>query len=83
MLRHNGEMLITEATGEAATMLVSQAFMMDEAADDRKNTESTFMTLEQWIDVFKNSNLNDIYITPDKGHPLDSLGQKLFIVRKN
>ena len=83
LLRHNGEMLITEATGEAATMLVSQAFMMDEAADDRKNTESTFMTLEQWIDVFKNSNLNDIYITPDKGHPLDSLGQKLFIVRKN
>lgn len=83
LLREEGEMLITDATGEAATMLVSQAFMMEEAEDDRKNTKSTFMTLDQWIDVFNNSNLNNICVTPDKGHPLESLGQKLFIVKKS
>ncbi len=77
-----GWMLITEPTREMLEILISQAFMMTPHEDDRKNTNTTFMSTEQWLEVFNQAGGEKAVALPSEEHPLASLGQKLFIVRK-
>jgi SAM-dependent methyltransferase len=77
-----GWMLITEPTREFLEMLISQAFMMTIPDDDRKNTKSTFMTVEQWLEVFHKADVQEVVMLPGEGHALAPLGQKLFVVHK-
>lgn len=77
-----GVMLITEPVGEFTEMLISQAFMMTRPEDDRKNTNTTFMSVQQWLDVFRRAGAQEVTALPDEAHPLAPLGQKLFTVRK-
>lgn len=81
-LAPGGWMLITEPTREYTEMLISQAFMMTKPDDDRKNSDTTFMSVEQWLKVFRNSQDLHVISLPDEQHALAPLGQKLFIVRK-
>jgi len=77
-----GWMLITEPTREYSEMLISQAFMMTRPADDRQSTQTTFMSVPQWLDVFRRANASEVRVLPDERHALAPLGQQLFIVRK-
>lgn len=81
-LAPGGTMLITEPVREFAEMLISQAFMMSRPEDDRKNTDSTFLNVAQWLDVFRRAGAEAASVQPDDAHPLAPLGQKLFVVRK-
>ncbi|TWH46114.1 class I SAM-dependent methyltransferase [Sporomusa sp. KB1] len=82
ILAEGGWMLITEPTGEFPEMLISQAFMMSRPEDDRKNTKTTFMSVDQWLDVFRKAGAAEVLTLPDEAHPLTPLGQKFFAVRK-
>ncbi|MCR8985816.1 bifunctional Gfo/Idh/MocA family oxidoreductase/class I SAM-dependent methyltransferase [Brevibacillus laterosporus] len=77
-----GWLIITEPTREFVEMLISQAFMMTPPEDDRKNTQSTFMSVQQWTDVIQGAGAKEFVILPNEEHPLAPLGQKLFIIRK-
>ncbi|MBA4533101.1 bifunctional Gfo/Idh/MocA family oxidoreductase/class I SAM-dependent methyltransferase [Brevibacillus halotolerans] len=77
-----GWLVITEPTREFVEMLISQAFMMTPPEDDRKNTQSTFMSVQQWTDVIQGAGAKEFVILPNEEHPLAPLGQKLFVVRK-
>ncbi|TKI54144.1 methyltransferase [Brevibacillus antibioticus] len=82
-LVQGGWMIITEPTREFVEMLISQAFMMTPPVDDRKNTQSTFMTVQQWLDVFERAGVKELAVLPEESHPLAPLGQKLFLIKNN
>ncbi|GIQ70290.1 methyltransferase [Xylanibacillus composti] len=77
-----GWLLVTEPVKEFTEMLISQAFMMTVPEDDRRNTNTTFMSVGQWLDVFDRAGAREVTVLPDESHPLAPLGQKLFAVRK-
>ncbi|WP_432774812.1 bifunctional Gfo/Idh/MocA family oxidoreductase/class I SAM-dependent methyltransferase [Brevibacillus gelatini] len=77
-----GWMLITEPTREFTEMLISQAFMMTPPVDDRSKTQSTFMTVSQWLDVFARAGVGELAVLPKDNHPLALLEQKLFVIQK-
>ena len=77
-----GWMLITEPTREFTEMLISQAFMMTPPVDDRSKTQSTFMTVSQWLDVFARAGVGEHAVLPKDDHPLALLEQKLFVIQK-
>ena len=77
-----GWMLITEPTREFPEMLISQAFMMTRPEDDRKNTNTTFMSAKQWQAVFQKTGAAEVLALPNEDHLLAPLGQKIFAVRK-
>lgn len=81
-LAPGGWMVITEPTREFVEMLISQAFMMTLPEDDRKNTQSTFMSVQQWLDVIQRAGSKEFVVLPNEEHPLAPLGQKLFVIRK-
>jgi SAM-dependent methyltransferase len=82
LLAPGGWMVITEPVREFPEMLISQAFMMTPPEDGRKSTETTFMSVEQWLDVFLGAGGNEARALPEEDHPLSPLGQKLFIARR-
>ncbi|MBU3186313.1 bifunctional Gfo/Idh/MocA family oxidoreductase/class I SAM-dependent methyltransferase [Clostridium estertheticum] len=82
LLVPGGWLLITESIHECREMLISQAFMMTSPTDDRKNTKATFMSIEQWEDVFHNAGAEEVLILPGEDHVLNLLGQKFFAVKK-
>lgn len=81
-LAPGGWLLITEPTREFLEMLISQAFMMTPPTDARKHSQTTFLSVRQWLDVFERAGAGEIAVLPDEEHPLAPLGQKLFIIRK-
>lgn len=82
LLVPGGWLIMTEAIQECMEMLISQAFMMTNPEDDRKNTKTTFMSIEQWKDVFDNVNAEEVIVLPEKNHILYPLGQRFFAVKK-
>ncbi|MCD6257467.1 methyltransferase [Candidatus Aerophobetes bacterium] len=82
ILTPGGWMLITEPTREMLEILISQAFMMTPPEDDRKNTNTTFLSTEQWLKVFYQAGAEKAVALPSDEHILAPLGQKLFIVKK-
>ncbi|MCG8640172.1 MAG: bifunctional Gfo/Idh/MocA family oxidoreductase/class I SAM-dependent methyltransferase [Desulfobacterales bacterium] len=78
-----GWMLILEPAREFLEILISQAFMMTPPGDDRKETQTTFMSLKQWEDVFHRVRPKKMAALPEADHLLAPFGQKLFIVQKN
>lgn len=82
LLKKDGLVLLTEADGESIQMLISQVFMMEPATDKRMETESTFLTTAQWLEIFNEVGFRCVSIQPDKGHKLYPLGQRLFVLEK-
>ncbi|APF21029.1 Thiazolinyl imide reductase [human gut metagenome] len=82
LLVPGGWILITEAVHECMEMLISQGFMMTDPKDDRSNTRTTFMTIDQWEEVFYNAGAEKVLILPEDDHILSPLGQRLFAVKK-
>lgn len=82
LLKKDGLILMSEATGEALPMLISQVFMMEDAADDRSKTDTTFLSLDQWEKCIEDTGYIELCLYPDLGTKLDSLGQKVFVIKK-
>lgn len=73
-----GWLVFTEPTIEEFWVMTSQAFMLTDACDGRVETESTFLSLPQWIEVLENAGLKQALGLPGKGHPLERLGHRMF-----
>ncbi|MBE5903194.1 MAG: methyltransferase domain-containing protein [Pseudobutyrivibrio sp.] len=82
LLKKDGLILMSEATGEALPMLISQVFMMEDAADDRSYTDTTFLSLSQWEKCFYETGYKELLLYPDSEDKLDRLGQKVFVLKK-
>lgn len=82
LLSQRGWLLIIEPVIEVPEILISQAFMMTPPEDDRVNSDSTFMSKEQWREVFSRAGATEIIEFPEDGSYLNLLGQKLFMVKK-
>ena len=63
-------------------MLISQVFMMEDAADDRSYTDTTFLSLSQWEKCFYETGYKELLLYPDSEDKLDRLGQKVFVLKK-
>ncbi|WP_324825836.1 bifunctional Gfo/Idh/MocA family oxidoreductase/class I SAM-dependent methyltransferase [Sinanaerobacter sp. ZZT-01] len=81
ILRKGGILLIAETVAEVLDILVSQAFMMEKPEDVRKGENKTFLSAEVWRKIL-NEQGKLIGEYPKDGHPLNLLGQKLFVVGK-
>ncbi len=82
LLKEDGVFLMSEATGESIPMLISQVFMMDEASDDRKESDSTFLCEEQWDKYLADAGFICLDKHPDKGHKFEAFGQKAFMLTR-
>ncbi|WP_353463116.1 bifunctional Gfo/Idh/MocA family oxidoreductase/class I SAM-dependent methyltransferase [Mammaliicoccus sciuri] len=82
MLNKNGKLIIGEAYGESAVMLISQAFMMIEPEDERKYNNLTFLPLKSWYEIFDETGFNLLTKTPHQTDELSSFNQALFILEK-
>ncbi|UHA73195.1 bifunctional Gfo/Idh/MocA family oxidoreductase/class I SAM-dependent methyltransferase [Paenibacillus sp. 481] len=82
LLVPGGWLLFTEPVREFPEILISQSFMMTQPEDDRKRSQSTFMSVKQWQDVFARAGAAEVLTLLDEAHPLAPLGQQFFAVRK-
>ncbi len=82
LLREEGYVFLVEAIGESAPMLISQAFMMQETNDERKEENLTFLFTEQWYNIFAKSGFKAIDRLPDGNSCLTMFNQRLFVLQK-
>lgn len=83
LLPDGGWLLVAEPTREFPEMLISQAFMMTQPEDDRKNTKTTFLSVRQWEHVFWKAGAAEVLSLPSDEHMLAPMGQKFFAVKKD
>ncbi|MFI7638945.1 class I SAM-dependent methyltransferase [Nonomuraea sp. NPDC049400] len=81
LLVPGGWLVLTEPTVEEFWVLISQAFLMPDARDDRADAGTTFLSLPQWHDVLDRAGLDRVAALPEDGHPLARLGHMLFAAR--
>lgn len=82
ILNINGYLVLVEAVGESVPMLISQAFMMNEAKDIRQNNNTTFVDLDNWMEIFGRCGFRLEYWAPPRGSYLSVYNQKLFVLQK-
>lgn len=75
----SGWLIMTEPIVDFPQMLISQGFMRP--VDDREITETIFRPIKAWQEIFKKIGVAEVIILPEESHPLEPMGQKLFIVR--
>lgn len=80
-LKKNGILMIVEAVDESPEILISQVFMMSETDDIRREQNITFFKIEQWLEIFKNQNLELLIQEPTNGNYLENFNQKLFVLK--
>lgn len=66
---------------EPIEMLVSQVFMMEEPNDVRSDKNSTFLGVNDWLNIIKKYGSFEVSIFPKENHSLSVFGQKLFIIK--
>jgi SAM-dependent methyltransferase len=81
LLASGGWLVLTEPTVEEFWVLISQAFLMTDARDERADTGATFLSLPQWHDVLDRAGLERVATLPEAGHPMAPLGHVLFAAR--
>lgn len=77
----NGLMMIIEPIDEPIEILVSQVFMMEEPSDIRNKKNSTFLDLDDWIELINQYGDYELSVFPRKSSSLNMFGQKLFVIR--
>ena len=80
-----GMMLIAEPVGENYELMLSQSFLMDVPMDDRSNDNTTFLSFEQWKQIFWECGIKreNLFVLPEENHPLAPFNQKLFMIKKS
>ncbi|MFF2081292.1 Gfo/Idh/MocA family oxidoreductase [Kitasatospora sp. NPDC058162] len=82
LLAPGGWLLVTEPTREHLEILTSQAFMMTAPEDARAKSGRTFLSPDQWLDVYAGAGVRQVRTLPAESHVLAPLGQRLFVARK-
>lgn len=77
LLAPGGTLVITEPTREHYEVMASQAFMMTPPEDRRAETGRTFLTRDEWLTEL--APFGDVTCLPEPGHPLEPLGQHVFV----
>ncbi|WP_045520439.1 amino acid adenylation domain-containing protein [Clostridium sporogenes] len=82
MIEEGGLLLITDPTGEHLEIFASQAFMMVEHEDIRKNTGNCFLTEDEWRTTLQKSELDIVAVFPPQNTNYSGFSHSLFVAQK-
>ena len=81
LLKPGGWLVFSEPTQEEFWVMASQAFMLNQASDERALGRSTFLNLEQWQTALARAGFQGNRSLPAADHPLARLGHRVFVAQ--
>ncbi|MBV4495368.1 class I SAM-dependent methyltransferase [Pseudomonas sp. SWRI12] len=81
LLKPGGWLVFSEPTQEEFWVMASQAFMLNQADDERQLSSTTFLNLTQWQTALARSGFQGNRSLPAAGHPLARLGHRVFVAQ--
>ncbi|WDG44604.1 class I SAM-dependent methyltransferase [Pseudomonas synxantha] len=81
LLKPGGWLVFSEPTQEEFWVMASQAFMLNQASDERALGRSTFLNLEQWQTALARAGFQGNRSLPAADHPLACLGHRVFVAQ--
>ncbi|WP_252997430.1 methyltransferase [Pseudomonas thivervalensis] len=81
LLKPGGWLVFSEPTQEEFWVMASQAFMLNQADDERQLSSTTFLNLTQWQTALARSGFQGNRSLPAAGHPLSRLGHRVFVAQ--
>jgi pyochelin synthetase len=81
LLKPGGWLVFSEPTQEEFWVMASQAFMLNQADDERQISSATFLNLAQWQTALARAGFQGNRSLPAAGHPLARLGHRVFVAQ--
>ncbi|WP_238350088.1 methyltransferase [Pseudomonas sp. SWRI154] len=81
LLKPGGWLVFSEPTQEEFWVMASQAFMLNQADDERQLSSATFLNLAQWQAALARSGFQGNRSLPAANHPLAPLGHRVFVAQ--
>lgn len=81
LLKPGGWLVFSEPTREEFWVMASQAFMLDQASDERQLSRATFLDLAQWQAALTGAGFQGNRSLPGDEHPLAPLGHRVFVAQ--
>lgn len=81
LLKPGGWLVFSEPTQEEFWVMASQAFMLNQADDERQLSSATFLNLTQWQTALAKTGFQGNRSLPAAGHPLARLGHRVFVAQ--
>lgn len=81
LLKPGGWLVFSEPTQESFWVMASQAFMLNQADDERQLSSTTFLNLTQWQTALARTGFQGNRSLPADGHPLAHLGHRVFVAQ--
>ncbi|OLF53662.1 siderophore biosynthesis protein [Pseudomonas chlororaphis] len=81
LLKPGGWLVFSEPTREEFWVMASQAFMLNQASDERQLSSATFLDLAQWQAALSRAGFHGNRSLPLAGHPLSLLGHRVFVAQ--
>ena len=81
LLKPGGWLVFSEPTCEEFWVMASQAFMLNQASDERQLSSATFLDLDQWQAALARAGFQGNRSLPAANHPLASLGHRVFVAQ--
>ncbi|MBC3372341.1 methyltransferase [Pseudomonas sp. SWRI92] len=81
LLKPGGWLVFSEPTQEEFWVMASQAFMLNQADDERQLSSATFLNLAQWQTALSRTGFQGNRSLPAAGHPLARLGHRVFVAQ--
>jgi pyochelin synthetase len=81
LLKPGGWLVFSEPTQEEFWVMASQAFMLNQADDERQLSSATFLNLAQWQTALARAGFQGNRSLPAAGHPLARLGHRVFVAQ--
>ena len=81
LLKPGGWLVFSEPTREEFWVMASQAFMLNQANDERQLSSATFLDLDQWQAALVRAGFQGNRSLPAANHPLASLGHRVFVAQ--
>ncbi|SCZ47125.1 MULTISPECIES: methyltransferase [unclassified Pseudomonas] len=81
LLKPGGWLVFSEPTQEEFWVMASQAFMLNQADDERQYSSATFLNLAQWQTALARAGFQGNRSLPATGHPLARLGHRVFVAQ--
>lgn len=81
LLKPGGWLVFSEPTQEEFWVMASQAFMLNQASDERQLSSATFLDLSQWQSALARAGFHGNRSLPAATHPLARLGHRVFVAQ--
>lgn len=81
LLKPGGWLVFSEPTQEEFWVMASQAFMLNQASDERQLSSATFLDLAQWQSALARAGFHGNRSLPATTHPLANLGHRVFVAQ--